>query len=557
MPFVARPGRLLLFVGLCLLLLAIACRKDDDLVDIPEPAENRAPELLSDTIATAVADSLFTYQFQVADADGDSVSVVLDAFPAWLDFNDAARVLSGTPGREDVGEYKVQLQLSDGEAVVDKSLEITVVEPPENQPPVLLSPTETTVLADSLFYYVLEFEDPDGDSVLVSLNGVPDWLTYDAAGRVLSGAPDYTQGGDYTVLIRFTDGQYQETANLKITVLTPFYFEQHLRTALENGYNQYTAELPGVSVAVVRSDGALTTTAVGSRHFALDEPIAPHHQYRIASITKTFTAALIIRMAEEGHLDLDDRLIYHLQIEGLEYSPLITIRQLLSHTAGVFDHLNSDVFWNSPLNTSTKVWTNDEIFQFAVDQGAYFIPGMGYAYSNTGIYILGAVAEAILEQPLAELYEEWIFEPLQLEETFYDDFSSESNPIPDLALSSRAYDYHLSAVGAAGAIVSSPRDVAKFGQALYGGGFIQDTYRDQMLENLGAVFGGSDYGLCTRIWNDLGIYHYGHTGSLMEYRNILMFVHDKQAAIAIHTNAAHENWFDLVNYILAEVEAVL
>ena len=327
-------------------------------------------------------------------------------------------------------------------------------------------------------------------------------------------------------------------------------FQEILQDNLVAAFSMLTPELPGVSVAVSTPDDILTTAWFGSSHYNFLEPIEENSQYRIASITKTFTTALILRMVEEGIIGLDSTLNNYLFIEDLIYTDQMTIRQLLSHTAGVFDHLNSNNFWNDPMNHPNKVWTNSEIFQFAVDAGPSFAPGAGYAYSNTGFYILGAVAEKMLSDDLSNIFNTWIFEPLGLENTFYDDYSGVFNQIENLAESERAYDYHLSAAGGAGAIVSTPTDVAKFGKALYGGDFIQTDLLEEMLENIGASLGGSDYGLGTRIWNDLGIYHYGHTGSLMDYRNILMHVPDKSISIAIHTNGVHSNWFDLVNQIL-------
>ena len=432
-----------------------------------------------------------------------------------------------------------------------------IVEPAVNQPPVLLSATEMVGYADSLFTYSLLTDDPDGDPVTVVVDGLPAWLAYDEAVRELRGTPTREDAGMHDIGLQLSDGDTTLSAALRIEVIVPFSFHEHLLQIVEDGFTALTPGLAGVSVAVVQSDGTLNTARRGSSHYALNQPIKHFHQYRVASISKTFTAALIIRLAEEGYLSLDDRLIYHLRIPGLPFETEITIRQLLSHTAGVFDHLNSYVFWEDPYNTPTKVWTNEEIFQFAIDEGAYFMPGTGYAYSNTGFYILGAVAEEILQQPLAQIFEEWIFEPLGLDGTFYDDFSSAANPIPDLALSERAYDYHLSAAAAAGAIVSTPTDIARFGQALYGGDFIPPAFRAQMLENLGAMFGGSNYGLGTRLWFDQGIYHYGHTGSLMGYRGILMYVPEKGVSIAVHTNHEHPNWFGLVNHILVEVAEVL
>lgn len=423
-------------------------------------------------------------------------------------------------------------------------------EPTVNLPPKYLGESFLTATADEVFNHKLEVEDPEGLEIQISILDKPEWISYDAGSQELNGTPSRDDAGLNSVDLEISDGVNTINRELKISVVVELSFAELLQQNLEEAYATLTPDLAGVSVAVSEPDGSLTTANFGSSHFSQVRPIEDHHQYRVASISKTFTAALILKMVEAGHLDLDETLHTYLPINGLEYSDQMTIRQLLSHTAGVFDHLNSSTFWNDPDNYSTKVWHHDEIFQFAIDAGAYFAPGEGYAYSNTGFYILGAVAEKLLGEDLATIFENWVFEPLGLENTFYDDFSMMGNTIDNLADSERAYDYHLSAAGAAGAIVSTPSDIAKFGKALYEGDFLSKDHIDAMLVNIGAPLGGSDYGLGTRLWDDFGIYHYGHTGSLMDYRNIMMHVPEKSLTIAIHANDVHDNWFDLVNQVL-------
>lgn len=423
-------------------------------------------------------------------------------------------------------------------------------EPQANKVPLLLSETLVTAIADSAFVYQLEAEDPDGGVVMIDLIDVPDWLSYSESDQTFSGTPTRDDAGINRLTFELSDGLASVEQEVKISVTIIRSFSEILQESVESAFQSLTPGLAGVSVAVSEPDGTLTTAWTGSSHYQQMQPINADHQYRVASISKVFTAALILRLMEEGHLELDDPMSDYLTIDGLEYGSQITIRQLLSHTAGVFDHLNSNEFWSDPMNYSTKVWSNEEIFQFAVDAGAYFQPGTGYAYSNTGFYMLGAIAEKILQEPLSDIFEAWIFEPLGLENTLYDDFSLYNNRIDNLAESERAYDYHLSAAGASGAIVSTPSDIARFGKALYGGTFVQPENVEQMLENIGGALGGSNYGLGTRLWNDLGIYHYGHTGSLMEYRNILIYVPDKSVSIAVHSNANHDNWIDLANQLL-------
>jgi CubicO group peptidase (beta-lactamase class C family) len=227
----------------------------------------------------------------------------------------------------------------------------------------------------------------------------------------------------------------------------------------------------------------------------------------------------------------------------------ITVRQLLSHTGGVFDHLNSSSFWGDPSFSPTKVWTAEELVDFAVRNGPVFSPGVAYGYSNTGFVVLGAIIEEITGLEIKDAFRELLFEPMGLGSSVYDNFSTNNNPIENLALNSRTYEYHLTTVGAAGAVAATPENVARFGRKLYGGHFLSPELTEKMSENIGETVGGQNYGLGTRIWNIGGIPHHGHTGALMDYRNILMYIPQADLTIAIHANDAHPNWFVLVDEI--------
>jgi len=146
-----------------------------------------------------------------------------------------------------------------------------------------------------------------------------------------------------------------------------------------------------------------------------------------------------------------------------------------------------------------------------------------------------------------------LFEPMELENILYDDFSTASNTITGLASNHRTYEYHLSAAGAAGAMVASPSDVASFGWQLYGGRYLSASLTDELSVNIGARFGGQNYGLGTRIWTAGGIRHHGHTGTLMNYRSILMYVPGSDLSIAIHAHDTHNNWFNLVDDLFTYV----
>ncbi|MCB9265251.1 MAG: serine hydrolase [Lewinellaceae bacterium] len=425
------------------------------------------------------------------------------------------------------------------------------IEDPVNHLPEIDTPMEVLAYADSLFTYTIPVEDIDGDEVMVSVEGLPGWLSFDGPARKLRGTPAREDEGVLELTVTADDGKGQRSRKLSIRVVVVLTLQEKLDMELLHHYHLTTTGILGVSAAVATQEGELVASAAGKHSYMSDGPATPSHKYRMASVSKIFTAALILRLSEEGYFGLDDKVLDYLSVPGLEYGDQITIRQLLSHTSGLVDHLNSSDFYTG--SWMTRTWTNQDIFDYAVRKGALFEPGTAYAYSNTGFYFLGALAEKVTGLSLSEAFGQWIFEPLGLEETLYDDFSNRIVPIPNLAENERSYEYHLSAVGAAGAIVSTPGDVARFGLAVYGGHFLSAASLEEMTTDYGFAVGGDHYGLGTRLWDDHGIIHHGHTGALMDYRTILMYVPAKGICIVLATNEPHNRWYDLVNGVLVDI----
>ena len=324
-----------------------------------------------------------------------------------------------------------------------------------------------------------------------------------------------------------------------------------LQSKLNNAVNTTTSDLDGISIAIIDRNGDTFQAFNGTSGSGFGRSyIDQSSKFRIASITKPMTTAMILKLVEDGQLNLDGYVEEYYETE-LPNADSITIRQLLSHTGGVFDHLNSSSFWTDPSFSSTKVWTAEELIEFAVRNGGEFPPGESYKYSNTGFVVLGAIVEEITGMDLEDAYEKLLFEPMELSSTLYDNFSTESNTIPNLALNSRTYEYHLTAVGSAGAIAATPEDVARAGRYLYGGHYLSTELTEKLSDNIGESVGGADYGLGTRIWETGGIHHYGHTGGLMDYQSILMYIPEADITIAMHTHDSNSNWFTLVDDIFA------
>lgn len=114
-------------------------------------------------------------------------------------------------------------------------------------------------------------------------------------------------------------------------------------------------------------------------------------------------------------------------ISGIKNAKLVTIRQLLQHSSGVFNYIQSLQFQTASLNDLTKMWHLDELLDFARSKDTYFTPGAAVRYSNTGYVLLGMIIQRVTGKPFCQFFEERIFKPLHLNFT---KFAAEY-PIPD------------------------------------------------------------------------------------------------------------------------------
>jgi D-alanyl-D-alanine carboxypeptidase len=185
---------------------------------------------------------------------------------------------------------------------------------------------------------------------------------------------------------------------------------------------------------VMKGDGSFSWSgAAGIARQDGQVPMTKDTPIYIASITKLYTATVIMRMYEKGLLSLDDPMSKYLPegfikgihvYNGKDYSREITIKQLLSHTSGIADYYSEksndgkslfELFLNEP----KRSWTVEEPIERArKDLKPHFLPGTGTSYSDTNFQLLGKVIEAISKKPLQSVYENLIFTPLNLKHTW-------------------------------------------------------------------------------------------------------------------------------------------
>ena len=211
--------------------------------------------------------------------------------------------------------------------------------------------------------------------------------------------------------------------------------------------------------------------------------MSPAHPFRIASTTKTFVAASVLRLVEDGRFGLDDPVAGLLSDEHVGalrdggYRPeRITVRHLLTHTSGLYDHTDGEAYGEAIVADPQHRWTRAEQVRAAMAGGEpWGEPGTVFHYSDTGYVLLGEIVERATGRPLAAAVRELVgLDRLGLESTWWE--TEEPAPVGAPArahqflgdLDTTAFDPSFDLYGGGG-LVSTVGDLARFGRALFAG----------------------------------------------------------------------------------------
>jgi CubicO group peptidase (beta-lactamase class C family) len=227
-------------------------------------------------------------------------------------------------------------------------------------------------------------------------------------------------------------------------------------------------ELPGMAVLVAREGKIVFQAGFGFTDLAHKTPVTTETKFRIGSVTKQFTAAAILRLAEEGKLALTDPLEKFLPAfpRGSE----ITLQHLLTHTSGIHSYTNKPEF----LGRVTRSIAPAELIAWFRDDPPDFAPGAGFLYNNSGYFLLGHIVAQVSGKPFDAFLRSTFFEPLGMKET---GIYVNGAPPPGIALgygvaddkATPALDWDMSWAGGAGALYSTVGDLFRWSEALFGG----------------------------------------------------------------------------------------
>ncbi len=320
-------------------------------------------------------------------------------------------------------------------------------------------------------------------------------------------------------------------------------------------------DLPGLQATIRLGDGRTWTGVSGTADADRKFPLRQNAAFRVGSLTKLYTATLVLLLVDEGRLSLDDTIANWLP--GYPNASRIAIRQLLSHRSGAAELLTST--WVKVRSSfAATTWKPEELVAAAagLDPSA---AGEGFAYSNTNYVLLGVICERVTGKSLAGLLRERIADPLRLQATRlvpYDPppaglttgFDRDMLPLPGLYRLEPGDASWATVAYAAGALVSTTEELVRFLDALVDHRILSARSLEDMLSFQEAPMAGRPeqrgYGLGISRVEVAGLEHWGHAGLFIGSSAIALHAPGCGLTVAV---AGNLSTFDVVS-VAAELE---
>lgn len=306
-----------------------------------------------------------------------------------------------------------------------------------------------------------------------------------------------------------------------------------MTTPLEKALKPLLAKTPGYSVAVAIPNQGLWFSQSGLADIQTNKKLTASSLFQVASITKAFTAVLIMQLSEERKLNLSDKVSQYFPMQEFPIQEM-TIEQLLMHTSGLANyhqHPTEDEVNKSP----------EQLIQNSLQQGNLFCPGTAWRYSNTGYALLGKVIEKVDNKPLQVVIKDRITTPLSLNNTLLRTALDNVNlATGHISREVTKPNDQYTAAYAAGGIASTAEDILIFWHALLSGKIVSQNSLQEMFKLLApidqnqAIFYGKGVQFFD-IQPGPGVM-IGHSGAIDGFKSVVAYLPEDDVYISVLFN---------------------
>jgi D-alanyl-D-alanine carboxypeptidase len=330
-----------------------------------------------------------------------------------------------------------------------------------------------------------------------------------------------------------------------------------IRQAVQTKLNELhgSSDFPGATAGFVLPDGRYGAVSVGISDLEKKTPLAPRDRMLAGSIGKTYVAAVVLQLAEEGKINLDEKIERWLGREAwfnrLPNAREITLRMLMNHTSGIPEHVLKPEFIAAMKAEPDKVWKPEELVRYILDAKPLFAAGQGFSYADTNYILVGMIFERVTKKNLYAEVARRLLRPLALADTIPSDrrrlpgvITGHSRPqspfgIEGPVMIGGKFLFNPQMEWTGGGFASTAEDLARWAKALYEAKAFGKASLGQMLAGVEVKEGrggGGSYGLAVQIWkSDFGT-SYGHGGWFPGYLSQMEYFPDQKIAVAIQFN---------------------
>lgn len=336
----------------------------------------------------------------------------------------------------------------------------------------------------------------------------------------------------------------------KIIILTLFFAHLSLVAFSQTATKESIREIDRIMIEFVKDDGfngvillarnneILYSNAFGKASFEWDIPNAVDTRFKIASITKTFTAVLVLHLAEKERLSLSDKITDYLPDYPTETGDKINIEHLLTQTAGIPDYLEIPDFLSTLALQEHDRHSFPKFFQ---DMDLEFEPGTDWSYGNSEYYLLGLIIERVTGMSYEEAMQTYILNPVGMQNT---GFAQTGKVVPKLASGYMKKNnqfilapfIHSSVCFSAGMMYADALDLLRFMQALYTKeSILSREYLDILISKKVPDYGCGVFVGRQNI-NGVDVPVYVHLGSINGYASQITYFPDNKYTVILIDN---------------------
>ena len=329
---------------------------------------------------------------------------------------------------------------------------------------------------------------------------------------------------------------------------------------------------PGATIGFVLADGRSGSVSTGVSDLLTKRPLVPTDLMLAGSTGKTFVAALMIQLAQEGKVNLDDRIANWFKADSwfarLPNGNDITVRMLLNHSTGIPDHADEPRFFKALAANPDRQWRPEEIVALVLNKKPPFAAGKGYSYSDTNYILAGMIIERVTQTTLYSEVTRRFLKPLKLDHIVpqegriipglvngYSQFTMLAGPDGAMIVDGK-FTIDPQVEWAGGGFATTAEDLAQWAKSLYAGELIKQPYMDQMLAGISTGEVGL-YGLGVEIGDGRWGKAYGHDGIFPGYVSAMQYFPQERTAVAIQINTDREKQLPDVNVCIDEVMKII